>query len=100
MPSRFEAEALRHWVRNKWVPECGKTLHRRRKEAGLSLVQLADMSDLTPATISRIENGLLVPNDATRALIAFALGARVEEIWPAIPQQRALEIAGAPGQAA
>lgn len=52
----------------------GENIRRYRQEAGLSLRELADMVDVTYATLSRYENGKTVPKYDTLKKIARALG--------------------------
>lgn len=52
----------------------GENIRDYRKKAGLSLRELADMVDVTYATLSRYENGKTVPKYDTLKKIARALG--------------------------
>lgn len=52
----------------------GENIRDYRKKAGLSLRELADMVDVTYATLSRYENGKTVPKYDTLKRLARALG--------------------------
>ncbi|MFQ5466127.1 MAG: helix-turn-helix domain-containing protein [Thermodesulfobacteriota bacterium] len=56
----------------------GAFLRARRKERGLTVRQLADLSKITHAHISRLENGLSTPSLETTDSILKALDAD----WP------------------
>ena len=51
-----------------------------RKAAGLTLVQLAELSGIPVSTIGDIEHGA-EPRIVTAILIARALGTTVERLW-------------------
>lgn len=54
---------------------------RFRLAAGLTLVQLAELSGIPVSTINDIERGA-EPRVVTAILLAKALGSRVELLWP------------------
>jgi transcriptional regulator with XRE-family HTH domain/quercetin dioxygenase-like cupin family protein len=54
--------------------ELGATIRRLRKEAGLTLVQLAKLSDLSHPFLSQLERGLTRPSMRSLHRIALALG--------------------------
>jgi len=51
----------------------GSKIKEIRKQAGLTLKQLADASELTPGTLSKIENGLTKPSITTLEMLADSL---------------------------
>ena len=53
-----------------------------REKNNLSINQLARITDISPATLSRIERGILNPSWHTADKIAAALGVPLEEIFP------------------
>ncbi len=63
----------------------GKTLARLREDRGLTQVQLAVRSKVSPSTISQLERSPVAEgNQATRTLVAQALGMtweQLENIW-------------------
>jgi transcriptional regulator with XRE-family HTH domain len=56
------------------VSSIGPKLRGLRKQMGLSLQQLSDRSDVSPAAIHKIEQGDMVPTITTLLKIAGALG--------------------------
>jgi transcriptional regulator with XRE-family HTH domain len=50
------------------------TLRQLRKERGLTLEAVAVLGDVDPATISRVERGLVQPQPETIVHLARALG--------------------------
>jgi transcriptional regulator with XRE-family HTH domain len=50
------------------------TLRQLRKERGLTLEAVAVLGDVDPATISRVERGLVQPQPETIVRLARALG--------------------------
>jgi transcriptional regulator with XRE-family HTH domain len=56
------------------VSSIGPKLRSLRKQMGLSLQQLSDRSDVSPAAIHKIEQGDMVPTITTLLKIAGALG--------------------------
>jgi len=65
-----------------WVNHAAKKVEELRKAAGLTQIQLAEMSGLPQSHISRIESAKLSPSRATLEKIANALGLHVREIDP------------------
>lgn len=55
-------------------------VRKYRKAAGLTLVQLAELSGLPVSTINDIEHGA-EPRVVTALYLAKALGTRVERLW-------------------
>lgn len=62
----------------------GVKVKSRRDLLGLSQEQLAQMTGLRQATISRVEKGVRPPSDRLKVLIAGALGCTLDELfaWP------------------
>lgn len=52
-----------------------------RNEKGLSLHQLADMSQLSKSHINEVENGHAMPTIDTLCKLANALGVKVEDLY-------------------
>lgn len=55
-------------------------LHRLRQKAGLTQLELAQKANVTPVTISRIENGHVLPNLVTLERLAAALNVPIERL--------------------
>lgn len=60
----------------------GKRVKQARENVGLSQRRLADLCDIDPATVSRIERGLIAPRDSLKWTIAGALGKTLEDLFP------------------
>jgi len=60
-------------VKNSLARRIGNRVREIRKQAGLTLKQLADATELTPGTLSKIENGLTKPSITTLQMIANSL---------------------------
>lgn len=60
----------------------GKRVKRTREERGISQRKLADLCDIDPSTVSRLERGTLAPRDDLKWRVAGALGVTVEELFP------------------
>jgi transcriptional regulator with XRE-family HTH domain len=60
----------------------GREVRRRREELGLTGVQLAARSGLSPGAISQIENGKRTPSSTTVMKLAQGLGVEVGELYP------------------
>jgi Helix-turn-helix domain len=74
------------------MDEPGRTLERLRTARGHSRAQLAALTEgaVGAPQIWRIETGAAShPRAGTKASLAWALGAEVEEIWPTRPRGRA-----------
>ena len=57
-------------------------LRSLRKQKGMSIRELSRITNISPATISRIERGLYEPPWHTADRIAAALGVPLEDIFP------------------
>ncbi|MGP3968088.1 helix-turn-helix domain-containing protein [Streptomyces sp. 6N223] len=72
--------------------ELGAAIRRLRKENGLTLVQLAKLSDLSHPFLSQLERGLTRPSMRSLHRIALALGTTQQSLLatsvPAEPDQR------------
>lgn len=55
----------------------GERLRRLRKDKGLSIAQLAAVSEVPASTVSKIENGLLKPSLVNAINLATALGSNL-----------------------
>jgi len=63
------------------APDVGRQIHRRRRERGLSLRDLARDSGLSPNAISRIERGESSPTVSSLHQLATALDVEVGEFF-------------------
>jgi len=54
-------------------------LLRRRVESGLSLRALGEKANINPATVRKIERGIVSPNPSTARAICDALGMKFED---------------------
>jgi|GEM_PF-2520202 len=54
--------------------ELGQTLHQRRKDRELSLVDLSKLSGVSPAHIARVERGVRFPSALVLGKLAKPLG--------------------------
>jgi transcriptional regulator with XRE-family HTH domain len=62
------------------VVELGEYLKRKREEEKLSIRQVASVTQISPSTLSRIENGACVPDSATLARLSAWLGIPVDRL--------------------
>lgn len=62
------------------VIELGEYIKRKRQDEKLSLRQVATVTKVSPATLSRIENGIGVPDSATLARLASWLGIPLDRL--------------------
>jgi transcriptional regulator with XRE-family HTH domain len=60
-------------VKDSLARRIGYKIKEVRKQAGLTLKQLADATELTPGTLSKIENGLTKPSITTLEMLADSL---------------------------
>jgi len=60
-------------VKDSLAVRIGNKIKETRKQAGLTLKQLADATKLTPGTLSKIENGLTKPSITTLEMLADTL---------------------------
>jgi transcriptional regulator with XRE-family HTH domain len=60
----------------------GALVRARRKELGLSQVELAERSRLTQGNVSQIESGAIGTTDSTRVALAEALETRARLLFP------------------
>jgi transcriptional regulator with XRE-family HTH domain len=58
----------------------GRVIHALRRERGLRQSELAALTGLKQPNLSRIENGLVVPRQATLEKLSLALGITVKEV--------------------
>lgn len=85
---------------HKHAIDNGNMIAQRRIAMGIRQHELATLTDLTPASISRIEDGLLVPRDYVRVAIAAALDVEPGELWPYPPLADVRALADDPVNAA
>jgi len=60
----------------------GSTVRALRKEKGLTLAQLSEVTNLSPAIVSQIERGLANPSFTTLAQLAHGLDIPVGKLFP------------------
>ncbi len=58
------------------------SLRRWRHKSGLSLEEVADLTGLSPAMLSRLERGQRNPSLATKLAVARGLGVRIRTLFP------------------
>jgi len=66
----------------------GNRVREMRKQAGLTLQQLADATELTPGTLSKIENGLTKPSITTLEMLADSLRVDIGYLFKAEEEKR------------
>ena len=59
-----------------------KRLEVAIQDSGLTAREIADLSGIDEATLSRILNGDHQPRPRTKAWLSRALGVRVKDLWP------------------
>ena len=64
----------------------GEEIRRRRREKGLTGVQLAARAGMAPSAISQIETGKRTPLSASVIKLAAALECEVADLYPKAPQ--------------
>jgi transcriptional regulator with XRE-family HTH domain len=82
----------------RWPRERGACVRERRIELGLTKIELAERCQIREATVYRIETGAMVPSDRLRAVMAYALDTRPEDLW-VFPPRLELEIVSRAGAA-
>ena len=65
--------------------EVGPRLRQLREQKGMSARQVADLAGLTPAYLSRLENGRVSPTVATLARLVSAMGETMATLFPEPP---------------
>lgn len=65
----------------KWI---GQRIRALREERGWSQAQLAQVSRIAQATISRIEAGRKIPRLTTLVIVATSLGTNLNEVLPPV----------------
>lgn len=66
----------------------GSKVHALRKEKGLTLAELSEITRLSPAIVSQIERGLANPSFTTMAQLAHGLGIPVGKLFPSHDETR------------
>ncbi len=62
------------------VVELGEYVKKKREEEGLSIRQLAAITQISPPTLSRIENGVCNPDSPTLARLSSWLGIPLDSL--------------------
>jgi transcriptional regulator with XRE-family HTH domain len=65
--------------------EVGPRLRQLREQKGMSARQVADLAGLTPAYLSRLENGRVSPTVATLARLVSAMGETMATLFSEAP---------------
>ncbi len=73
------------------VTELGEYIKRKRQDEKLSLRQVASATKVSPATLSRIENGVGTPDSPTLARLANWLGIPLDRLMKGSLMTRATE---------
>lgn len=73
------------------VVELGEYIKRKRQDDKLSLRQVAAATRVSPATLSRIENGVGTPDSATLARLASWLGIPLDRLMKGSLMTSAIE---------
>jgi ribosome-binding protein aMBF1 (putative translation factor) len=60
--------------------QIAKQMKRLREERGLSQIKLSAIADLTPATVNRVEKGVVLADAITIRKLARALGVSLAEL--------------------
>lgn len=60
----------------------GDRIEERRKELHLSQAELAELVEVTQQTISKIENGAVIPLDRLKIKLAHRLATTPDELFP------------------
>lgn len=79
---------LRRYM-NREARVWGAAVRARRKLIGLTLEQLGAKVNVAPQTIHKIEKGEILPTDAVRLALGFALACEPSELFP-IPTRAAI----------
>lgn len=69
----------------------GASVAERRRALGLTQQQLADLCGIEQQTISKIENGGMIPLDRLKVTIAAKLGTTPAELFPWPPMAELVE---------
>lgn len=83
-----------------WALASGRRLRSRRLELDFSQDDLAGLVELRSTSISKFENGEVVPKDETRLALAHALMCEVNDIWPPLERHYVSMVAATQGSAA
>ena len=70
------------FAESAWIDYISKKVHKTRKDAGLTQIQLAERSGLPQSHVSRIESGKLSPSRATLEKIAKGIGCSIGQLDP------------------
>ena len=74
-----------------WAKACGTRVRARRETLRFSRAQVAQAAGSTEMTVHRIESGALVPRDYLRLALALTLFCEVDELWPPLSREQAVE---------
>lgn len=74
------------------VEELGEYIKRKRQDERLSLRQVANATNISPATLSRIENGIGTPDSPTLARLASWLGIPLDRLMKGSLMTRTTEV--------
>lgn len=82
MVSRARLDSPPSALLQKWMNDVGRRLHKARKSAGLTQMELAEKSGIPQSYLSRLERGEHTPNAMTIEKIGRALNVPVAELDP------------------
>jgi transcriptional regulator with XRE-family HTH domain len=74
-----------HLQKSAVFPEIGKKLLARRKSLNFTQMQIAELINVEPETISRVESGVVAPSIERLASYAQALDMGLEELFSGVP---------------
>ncbi len=90
---KLHQQDLDDFLRTKWARKCGNLVRSRRELLNLTPAQLAEAAGVSRPTLSKIENGKLLPRDYMRISVAHSLGCRVDDLWPWPSREKVVEVA-------
>jgi transcriptional regulator with XRE-family HTH domain len=67
---------------DKWLKTVGENIRRERRAAGLTQEKLAELADLAPRVVQKIEAGEITILISTLRRIRAAVGCRYEALLP------------------
>ena len=70
------------------MPKIKSKMRKRRRQQGLTLADLASVTNLSPSTIERLETGTRRPGVDNAFLIADALEIDTDKLWRPIVKQK------------
>lgn len=90
---RLLDEARLRALVDDWASECGQRVKVRREALNLTQLHLARMIGATTQTVSKIENGEVLPRDRVKVALAVALMCDVADVYPHPDRRLVLQFA-------